>query len=178
MARTALAPFLSAPTQRVASLMAEIEEAEHGDTGRVREWMGRAVHASGDPVWTADGVVSDRWVPVSPNGRLDGFEWKVPLAEIGVTRPVIEMHTPEPEPAGLPRAVTTPAPPAERSAASMQNGQRDTASMKEPLVEPVIPLVHAPDDPGPDGSVETDVAAETIPPEGQRWPQKIKDLFK
>jgi HemY protein len=181
MARKALAPFLSAPTQRVASLMAEIEEAEHGDTGRVREWMSRAVHASGDPVWTADGVVSDRWLPVSPNGRLDGFEWKVPLAEIGVTRPVIEMHTPEPEPADSPRAVTTPEPPApppERPPASMQNGQRDTISMKAPLVEPVIPLVHAPDDPGPDGSVETDVAAETIPPEGQRWPQKIKDLFK
>jgi HemY protein len=94
---------------------------------------------------------------------------------------VIEMHTPEPEPADSPRAVTTPEPPApppERPPASMQNGQRDTISMKAPLVEPVIPLVHAPDDPGPDGSVETDVAAETIPPEGQRWPQKIKDLFK
>ena len=45
------------------------------------------MRASGDPVWTADGVVSDRWLPVSPNGRLDGFEWKVPLAEIGVSRP-------------------------------------------------------------------------------------------
>ena len=84
-ARAALAPYLSAPTRRVATLMAEIEEAEHGDEGRVREWMGRAMRASGDPVWTADGVVSDRWLPVTPNGRLDGFEWKLPLAEIGVT---------------------------------------------------------------------------------------------
>ena len=40
--------------------------------GRVREWMGRAMRASGDPVWTADGVVSDRWLPVTPSGRLDG----------------------------------------------------------------------------------------------------------
>jgi HemY protein len=182
-ARKALEPFLSAPTQRVAALMAQIEEAEHGDTGRVREWMSRAVHASGDPVWTADGAVSDRWLPVSPNGRLDGFEWKVPLAEIGVTRPVIEMHPPETEAAAAPRVVTASEPvvasPVERSPASMQNGQRDAASMREPPVEPVIPLVHAPDDPGPDGSVETDVAAETLaPPEGQGWPQKIKDLFK
>ena len=78
MARMALAPFLSAPTQRVAALMAEIEEAEHGDTGRVRGWMSRAVHASGDPVWTADGVVSDHWlgsrmVRMRPS---DGWSWK------------------------------------------------------------------------------------------------------
>ena len=86
-ARAALAPYASAPTRRVATLMADIEEAEHGDEGRVREWMGRAMRASGDPVWTADGVVSDRWLPVSPNGRLDGFEWKLPLAEIGVSPP-------------------------------------------------------------------------------------------
>ena len=65
-ARAALAPYLSAPTRRVATLMAEIEETEHGDEGRVREWMARAMRASGDPVWTADGVVSDRWLPVSP----------------------------------------------------------------------------------------------------------------
>jgi HemY protein len=63
-------------TWRVAILPAEIEETEHGDEGRVREWMSRAMRASGDPVWTADGVVSERWLPVSPNGRLDGFEWK------------------------------------------------------------------------------------------------------
>ena len=67
-ARTALAPYVSAPTRRVATLMAEIEATEHGDEGRVREWMMRAMRASGDPVWTADGVVSDRWLPVSPNG--------------------------------------------------------------------------------------------------------------
>ncbi len=82
--------------RRAASprLMAEIEEAEHGDEGRVREWMARAMRASGDPVWTADGVVSEHWLPVSPNGRLDGFQWKVPLAEIGVSRPVIEAAPP------------------------------------------------------------------------------------
>ena len=102
-ARAALAPYLSAPTRRVATLMAEIEESEHGDEGRVREWMGRAMRASGDPVWTADGVVSERWLPVSPNGRLDGFEWKLPLAEIGVSRPVIEFAPP-------PAAVAVAAP--------------------------------------------------------------------
>ena len=108
-ARAALAPYLSAPTRRVATLMAEIEESEHGDEGRVREWMGRAMRAAGDPAWTADGVVSERWLPVSPNGRLDGFVWKVPLAEIGVTRPVIEVAAAA---AAAPIAVALPAPPA------------------------------------------------------------------
>src|SRR6185437_8988453 len=126
-ARAALAPHLSAPTRRVATLMAEIEETEHGDEGRVREWMMRAMRASGDPVWTADGVVSDRWLPVSPNGRLDGFEWKVPLAEIGFTRPAIEVSPPDAEVAAPaasagasePRPLLSP----ERSALG-QNGQR------------------------------------------------------
>ena len=109
----ALAPYLSAPTRRVATLMAEIEETEHGDEGRVREWMGRAMRASGDPVWTADGVVSERWLPVSPNGRLDGFEWKVPLAEIGVSRPVIEVSPAADEPAAEPIELAPPMPKAQ-----------------------------------------------------------------
>jgi HemY protein len=180
-ARKALAPFLTAPTQRVAALMAEIEEAEHGDTGRVREWMSRAVHASGDPVWTAEGVVSDRWLPVTPSGRLDCFEWKVPLAELGVTRPVIEMHTPEPEHPMPPPADAVAEPPIAPAAAAppLDVARRETGAEKDAPVEPVIPLVHAPDDPGPEGNVETDVAAEAVPaPEAQRWPSKIKDLFK
>jgi HemY protein len=82
-AREALAPFVAAPTQRVAMLMAEIERSEHGDSGRARGWMLRAVRASHDPVWTADGYVSDRWRPVSPvTGRLDAFQWQTPLAAL------------------------------------------------------------------------------------------------
>ncbi|WP_436428551.1 hypothetical protein, partial [Enterococcus faecium] len=42
-AREALAPFMNAPTQRVAILMAELERAEHGDGGSARVWMQRAV---------------------------------------------------------------------------------------------------------------------------------------
>ena len=37
-ARAALEPFVAAPTQRVAMLMAEIERTEHGDSGRARAW--------------------------------------------------------------------------------------------------------------------------------------------
>src|SRR5450755_1525512 len=82
-ARAALAPFIAAPTQRVALLMAEIERTEHGDSGRARVWTLRAVRALHDPVWTADGYVSDRWRPVSPvTGRLDAFQWQTPLASL------------------------------------------------------------------------------------------------
>jgi HemY protein len=82
-AREALAPFVEAPTQRVAMLMAEIERTEHGDSGRARAWTLRAVRARHDSVWTADGYVSDRWRPVSPvTGRLDAFQWQVPVAAL------------------------------------------------------------------------------------------------
>ena len=60
IARTALAPLIAAPTQRVAVLMAELEKLDHGDEGRAREWMARALRAARDPAWTADGFVSDR----------------------------------------------------------------------------------------------------------------------
>ena len=81
-ARDALAPFADADaTQGVASLMAEIEEGQNGDQGKAREWLARAVRAPRDPAWTADGIVSDEWEPVSPvTGQLDAFEWKVPVA--------------------------------------------------------------------------------------------------
>jgi HemY protein len=82
-ARTALEAFVAAPTQRVAMLMAEIERTENGDSGRARAWTLRAVRAAHDPVWTADGYVSDRWRPVSPvTGRLDAFQWQTPLASL------------------------------------------------------------------------------------------------
>jgi HemY protein len=59
--------------------MARIEGEQHGDAGRVREWLARAAHAARDPAWTADGVVSDRWAPISPvTGVLDAFRWRVP----------------------------------------------------------------------------------------------------
>ena len=80
----ALEPLLEGRlTQRVATLMARIEGEQHGHTGRVREWLARAVNAPRDPAWTADGVVSDRWAPVSPmSGALDAFRWRVPVEAV------------------------------------------------------------------------------------------------
>jgi HemY protein len=168
-ARQALATHMSSPTRRVATLMAEIEEAEHGDQGRVREWMGRAMRAAGDPLWTADGVVSDRWLPVSPNGRLDGYEWKLPLAEIGISRPVVEF-VPPPEPAIAPPEIKPVAEKPVRKSAKL--------ATKAKPVEAVIPLAHAPDDPGPDFGLDIDPVPETSsPPPRDVW-QRIMQLFR
>jgi HemY protein len=164
--------------------MAEIEEAEHGDEGRVREWMARAMRASGDPVWTADGVVSDCWLPVSPNGRLDGFEWKVPLAEIGVSRPVIETAaSPAVEPAAIALPQAKPEPPVEMPSRKATKPKTDIrasskASAKARPVEPVIPLVHAPDDPGLDPGLDRDPVPEaSTPPARDTW-QRLRQLFR
>ncbi len=200
-ARTALRPFGSAPTQRVALLMAQLEQREHGDEGRAREWMARAVHAARDPRWTADGYVSDRWLPVSPvSGRLDAFQWRVPLSELAPARSfddgALAALAPEavpPEPVGV--VVAEPMPPrpkdipaaavesvpspataaelfAETPAAAEPASAKIRRRAKAPVpvrAEPVIPLVHAPDDPGPlDESVsDTSVAS----PAQSAWPR-------
>jgi len=172
-ARAALAPYVSAPTRRVATLMAEIEEADQSDQGRVREWMSRAMRASGDPAWTADGVVSEHWLPVAPNGKLDGFEWKVPLAAIGDTRPVIEAAP------SVVEAITSRVPETKPDTVSEtlpRKAARSKPATKRKSVEPVIPLVHAPDDPGPDPGPDGDPMPEmSTVREGDGW---LRRLFR
>ena len=112
-ARDQLRPLLKAkPTQRVFLLMADLEEGEHGDRGRVREWLSRAVRASRDPAWTADGIVVDSWAPVSPiTGRLDAFEWKAPMERLGAPEAepgedLLELPSEWPAPEDLPASGT------------------------------------------------------------------------
>jgi HemY protein len=184
-ARKTLEPFLNAPTRRIAVLMAQIEETQHGDDGRVREWMSRAMRAAPDPVWTADGVVSDRWLPVSPNGRLDGYRWKVPLAEIGMMHPVIDAAPPPlPEPKPViavevkPEPANVPAKDADAKEPIAKSAVVEAAPARPQPVEPVIPLVHAPDDPGPDSGPDLDPVPEaTSSSSGDTW-RRIKQLFR
>lgn len=189
VARAAVQPLAAAPTQRAALLFAKLEELEHGDEGRAREWMTRALRARPNPAWTADGYVSDRWLPVSPvTGRLDAFTWIEPLAQIGATGEVIEageeaaaanpavaapaMAPPPPEPPppelSVPEETASPAPPP-----AAESPRRAAPAMN---AEKIIPLLHAPDDPGPDGEAPPEAAAD-VPPEGRNldW---LRGLFK
>jgi len=172
--RAALAPYLAAPTKRIALLLADLERAERNDEGRAREWLARAVHAAPDPAWTADGYVSDRWLPVSPvTGRLDAFEWRVPLIGVLGATPAIE---PEP-PAVAPLEVASTQPsekadmppaPAQSAAAPARRGGGGAGGggRSQPKAVPVIPLVHAPDDPGPEVVEGSEAPAE---PQTSSW---------
>lgn len=84
-ARKSIAAVLrDEPRESAFMLMADIEDAETGDQGKVREWLSRAVRAQRDPAWTSDGYVSEKWAPFSPiTGKIDAFEWKVPVEKIG-----------------------------------------------------------------------------------------------
>lgn len=202
-ARRLLAPLAIVPTQRVAALMAELEQKEHNDEGRARAWMARALNGLRDPAWTADGFVSQRWQPVSPvTGRLDAFEWKDPLSGHDGGRIVIDAGNEPQLPADAPPTSrmpsaqasidVTPAPPKPPEVPRVEE-LRD-----EPLVEPastdeprlrrprggppatrppaVIPLVHAPDDPGPEieGVVEPAPNGEAKPDVWGRLRQYFK----
>ena len=89
LARETLNPYIhERPRARICTLMAQIEDGEFGDKGRAREWLARAVRAPRDPAWTADGIVSPEWLPLSPvSGRLGVFEWKVPVEGLGYSEP-------------------------------------------------------------------------------------------
>jgi HemY protein len=193
-ARAALASFLAAPTRRVALLMAELERSEHNDEGRAREWIARALHAAPDPAWTAEGHVSDRWLPLSPSGKLDAFEWRVPVT--GISRPGAPI---EPEAPAIAAVAAAPAvtandevsekPPVALQAPSTPVQARekeddtpvtvepmsDSPAVPAPRVTPappkrdaVIPLVHAPDDPGPDADT-TDETAPRVEQHNGGW---------
>lgn len=100
------------PREGTYLLLADIEEAETGQQGRVREWLGRAVRAPRDPAWVADGFVSEKWAPASPvTGRLDAFEWKAPVERLG--RIVDAGDAELPRVAALPAAAPEPTEPAE-----------------------------------------------------------------
>jgi HemY protein len=195
-AREALAPFIAAPTQRVAMLMAEIERTEHGDTGKARAWTLRAVRALPDPVWTADGYVSATWRPVSPvSGRLDAFQWQMPLAALPSGKnaaiessPFEEAmlaapHRLEPLPAEMPAAAQDNLPPNAAATPAIETAATaetvPAVSQFRPRLDPtkgaapsavpaVIPIIRAPDDPGIDDEPESsEFAREVIHPQAQ-----------
>lgn len=174
-ARSALEPLLSdKPSQRVCTLMAEVDQGEHGDRGRAREWLARAMRAPRDPVWTADGLIAEEWAPVSPvSGRLDAYEWRVPVERLGVAEglededfepiPDIELEAElddavDVSPEDVADAVETVLEdePAAEDADNKKPRVRKAKSADRKVDEKVV---IAPDDPGADGA---DLADEDV----------------
>jgi HemY protein len=166
-------------------LLADIEEAETGDQGKVRQLLSKAVRAPRDPAWVADGVVSERWAPVSPiTGKLDAFEWRAPMERLGQ---LIDSHEDAPDAAVPTNAAPikpakenvielNPAVSAEKptTAAAPERGEDEdhvtpvtaTAFAAVPpdaeAVEPAEELARLPDDPGVD------------PDEDQKSPRRFR----
>jgi HemY protein len=155
-ARAAIAPLVSPdtpherPTRRVCLLMADIEEAE-GNHGAVREWLGRAARAPRDKAWVAEGVISDRWAPVSPSGTLDGFVWRTPDERIAAPAESAPAPSapPPPEAIAAPVPAVTPAP--EAIAPPPRSEPAPAPTVVPPARTGVIidPASMSPDDPGP-----------------------------
>jgi HemY protein len=150
-------------------LLADIEEAETGDQGKVRQLLSKAVRAPRDPAWVADGVVSERWAPVSPiTGKLDAFEWRAPMERLGQ---LIDSDEPDAE---VP-TIAAPVQPAKENvielnsvasaekpstATASESGEEDVTPVNAAAiaavppdadaVEPAEEPVRLPDDPGVD----------------------------
>jgi HemY protein len=136
---------LEHPTVRACMLMAELEEADGGNMGLVREWLSRASRAQRDKAWVADGRISETWAPLSPvTGKLGGYVWTTPpqapgavlINEIKAAPLLVEAA-----PAAAPTPIETP--------------ERVAPAAAEPAAPPVMVV---PDDPGPDSE----------PPAGKR----------
>lgn len=156
-ARSALKPELAdTPRRGICLMMAEIENEETGDAGRVREWLARALRAPRDPAWVADGHVADAWAPAAPEtGRLDAYVWTVPAddssvlpaavldaAVAGATEvdktaaaPMIDVK-PDAEAKADPRAETPPPPPPAQEVKSVVAEQ---ATEQSAVPEPETP---------------------------------------
>jgi HemY protein len=88
--REAEAALTITPSEAAYLLLADIAQAEGESQGKVKALLAKAVRAEPDAAWTADGMVSSSWAPFSPvSGRLDAFEWKVP---VGRLQPLIEQE--------------------------------------------------------------------------------------
>jgi HemY protein len=151
-------------------LLADIEEAETGDQGKVRQLLSKAVRAPRDPAWVADGVISERWAPVSPvTGKLDAFTWRAPMERLGqlidsdtdVAVPAIAATAPI-QPVGEQAIDIVSDGPAEQPAPA-NDGEKDVAAA-EPAGEaatigqgPELPPL--PDDPGVAPEEEADKSA-------------------
>jgi HemY protein len=103
------APAGGAPTPRLCLMMARLEEVEHQDFARVREWLDRAVTAPPDPrhVCSDCGGESLEWRSRCPHcGNFDTLFWRTPASSgVGTLLPAaVDAAAPPAPPPQLPAA--------------------------------------------------------------------------
>jgi HemY protein len=130
----------------------------------------RALH---DPVWTADGYVSERWRPVSPvSGRLDAFQWQMPLAALPSDKGAAIESSPFEEAmlaAATPRRVEPPREALEEAPATVLPPAATAAQDNSPVVSAINP---------PDKSVIEPEPAAAPPPPTETVPAAAPPLFR
>jgi HemY protein len=103
----------SRPSVRLCLLMARLEEAEHGDLARMREWLDRAAEAAPDPCWVCASCGGENldWHVLCPRcSNFDALAWRTPA------RAVLEQRTSEDRPAPALAGLQQPVLPAEEAA--------------------------------------------------------------
>jgi HemY protein len=167
------------PSESIFLLLADIEEADTNDDGRIRHWMNQALKSPRDPAWTADGVTAPEWLPVSPvSGRLDAFEWKQPVAQIAgpiedgtpdaadeairsLPPVAIVHHRPEPK--------SEPQPEQDVTSALPGDAPSHVIEVEEKPEEPVVKTIAVP---APSESV---IVPQTVKTEPKPVPAKVGD---
>ena len=69
------------PSEPICRLMARLEEAEHGDGEKARDWLIKAARAPRGPAWTCEacGAEAEAWAPHCGNcDAFDTMAWRPP----------------------------------------------------------------------------------------------------
>jgi HemY protein len=75
---------------RVCRLMARLEESQHGDMTRTREWLVRASMADPDPMWVCrdcGNAVAEWDILCGKCGSFDSFDWHTPPRVVSLSGP-------------------------------------------------------------------------------------------
>lgn len=103
----AIAAAPAGPSRRICHLMARLEDNEHPQTSRARDWLDRALLAPPDPTWLCANCGGDSGEWQSLCHRCQGFDtlgWRVPSASASTAAAL----SPVPPPVGLPPLLSIP----------------------------------------------------------------------
>jgi len=92
-------------TPRICRMLADLEEAEHGDIAESRRWLERASTVEPDPAWVCEscGDVSGQWTARCDNcGGFDTMSWRQPphAPQLAAAKEVVSLPRPKPAATG------------------------------------------------------------------------------